>query len=228
MFPAIRARAWSRVNAGHAIHGAATSKAEVEVSRVTRCYSNFYAVDELHLRHKKFNSAWSPMMERAVFHAADAALVLPYDPIRDRVMLIEQFRIGPFARGDNSCWQFEPIAGRLDPGEAPETTARREALEEAGLTLGALEKVAETYASPGNSSEFYYTFVGIADLPDEITGTHGLDAEDEDIRSHLLSFDELMTLCETGQAANTPLVMAAYWLARNRERLRSAKGKATP
>lgn len=228
MFPVIRVRAWSRVLAERTVGDAMTTKGQVEVHKTTRCYSNFYAIDEIQLRHSTFDGGWSPQIERGVFYAADAALVLPYDPVRDRVMVIEQFRIGPFARGDQNYWQLEPIAGRLDPGESPETAARREALEEAGLHIGALEKVGETYSSPGNSTEFYYTFVGIADLPDDITGTHGLPEEGEDIRSLLMSFEEFMALCDTQGAANTPLVMAGYWLARHRPRLRLAQGAATP
>lgn len=227
MFPVIRTRAWARVLAGQGAHRVGSSNGKVEARQVTRCYSNFYAIDEVHLRHSTFKGGWSDKMERAVFHAADAALVLPYDPIRDRVMVVEQFRVGPYARGDANCWQLEPIAGRIDPGEAPETAARREAQEEAGLTLSDLHKVGETYSSPGTSTEYYHTFVGIADLPDTVTGTHGLEAENEDIRSHLYSFDDFIALCDTQQAANTPLVMVGYWLARHRERLRLDQPGAT-
>lgn len=220
MFPMIRARAWSVLNAGRSRHGAGTLRGTVEVAEKRRPYASYFALDEYDLRHTRFDGRMTETATRAVFIAADAMLVLPYDPVRDRVMLVEQMRIGPFARHDAECWQLEPIAGRLDPGETPQQTAHREAMEEAGLTLETLHPVSETYASPGNSTEFYYSFVGIADLPDDIAGIGGLEAEQEDIRSHILPFDELMTLCDTQQIANTPLVMIAYWLARHRDRLR--------
>ena len=154
--------------------------------------------------------------------------MLPYDPVRDRVLLVEQIRMGPLARGDATCWQLEPIAGHIDPGETPQAAARREALEEAGITLGKLEPVANVYASPGNATEFFHIFVGLADLPDLITGTGGLASEGEDIRSHLMSFDELMALADAQALANAPLVASAYWLARHRERLRSDGTTAKP
>ena len=110
---------------------------------------------------------------------------------------------------------------------AEKSAARREAMEEAGLELGRLEPVAEVYASPGSATDFFHIFVGLADLPDAATGVSGLDAEHEDIRSHLLDFDALMALCDRQEAANGPLVIAAYWLARHRARLRSAGGNAT-
>jgi ADP-ribose pyrophosphatase len=142
--------------------------------------------------------------------------------------LIEQIRMGPLVRGDNSVWQLEPIAGGIDPGETPEDAARREAHEEAGLTLGHLEKIAEVYASPGNATEFFYVYLGLADLPDTVTGTGGLHSEHEDIRSHIMPFEVFIDLVDTFGATNAPLVMAANWLARHRDRLRSAPPDATP
>lgn len=224
MFPMIRARAWSQLNATRSRHGEMTLSGHVDIEAQRRPYAQYFALDEYDLRHARFDGSMTPEVTRAVFLAADAALVLPYDPQRDRVLLVEQMRMGPLARGDRTLWQLEPIAGRLDPGEAPETAARREALEEAGLEMGALTLVAETYCSPGNSSEFYYVYVGLAGLPDTAAGLGGLASEQEDIRSHVISFDKLMEMCDTQKIANAPLVMAAYWLARHRDRLRKQGG----
>lgn len=221
MFPMIRARASSKVNAAQSLHGERTMQGRVEVTSQTRAYAHFFALDDVQLRHERFDGSLSPTLDRAVFVAADAAILLPYDPVRDRVLLVEQMRMGPLVRGDRACWQLEPIAGRVDAGETPEHAARREAHEEAGLTLAQIECVAEVYASPGTSTEFYYIFCGIADLPDSIAGLGGLETEDEDIRSHLLSFEALMALVEGQGAANAPLVLAVYWLARHRSRLRT-------
>jgi len=228
MFPVIRARAASELRARASLHGADTFDGKVEIKARTRAYSYFFAVDDLKLQHEKYDGSMSEVLDRAVFVAADAALVLPYDPGRDRVLLVEQIRLGPIGRGDTTFWQLEPIAGRVDPGETPEETARREALEEADLEIGALEKIAEIYPSPGTSTEFYYTYLGLADLSDDITGTSGLETEHENIRSHLLSFDELMDRVDRFDVANAPLALAAYYLARHRDRLRSEWVKDTP
>ena len=228
MFPMIRMRAAAMVNAAQSQRGQGTLHGKVDIDRIDRVYTNYFALNEYHLSHQRFDGAMSDTLVRAVFLASDAALVLPYDPLRDRVLLVEQMRMGPVARGDRALWQFEPIAGRVDPGETPEQTAHRESKEEANIDLQALEKVAEVYASPGCSTEFFYIYVGIADLPDKVTGVGGLDTEDEDIRSHLLSFEALMDMVDTLQAANSPLVIAAYWLARHRDRLRLRAPLATP
>ncbi len=222
MFPMIRARAVAQMLAKQSKHGAGTLQGTVEVSDRRRSYANFFALDEFSLRHQRFDGTMSPRLERAVFIATDAAIVLPYDPVRDRVMVIEQMRMGPLARGDVMVWQMEPIAGRIDAGETPQEAALRETREEAGLEVSRLEPVAETYASPGNATEFHHIFVGIADLPDEAAGVAGKEDEAEDIRSHVMSFDALMEMVDTLQAANAPLALAALWLARHRTRLRGA------
>jgi nudix-type nucleoside diphosphatase (YffH/AdpP family) len=151
---------------------------------------------------------------------ADAVTVLPYDPVRDRVLLIEQFRTGPLARGDVAAWQLEAIAGRIDPGETPQDAARREAVEEAGLTLDTLIPVAGYYPSPGAISEFLYSYVALVDLPDGSAGIFGVEGEAEDIRGHLIPFAQMMDLVASGEIANAPLILTALWLQRERARLR--------
>jgi ADP-ribose pyrophosphatase len=222
MFPRIRARAAAKVNAQASLHGEGTLQGKVDVAQQRIAYSHYFAIQEIELSHERFNGAMSQTIERAVFMGNDAAIVLPYDPVRDCVLLVEQIRMGPLARGDRSLWQFEPIAGGIDPGESPQEAARREAEEEAGITLGHLEKIAEIYASPGNSTDFFYVFIGIADLPERVVGTGGLATEHEDIRSHVMGFEPFMAMVDSFGATNAPLVILANWLARHRERLRSA------
>lgn len=221
MFPMIRTRAMARVNARRTDHEQGTFRGRVDVTDRRRVYAKFFALDEFKLSHERFDGTMTPQVERAVFVSTDAAIVLPYDPVRDRVLLIEQMRMGPLARGDANVWQLEPVAGRIDAGETPEQTARRETREEAGLEVARLHPVGELYASPGNTTEFYYIYVAIADLAADVTGIGGLASETEDIRSHLMSFDDLMALCDGGNVANAPLMVAAYWLARHRDELRA-------
>lgn len=227
IFPSIRARAWSRILAKASKHGAGVLKGRIALTQHRRVYSDFFALDEMMLSFERFDGTMSKPQKRSVFVPVDAALVLPYDPVRDTVMLIEQVRIGPIARGDPVQWQYEPIAGRIDPGEAPQDTARREALEEAGLEIGALHEISQTYASPGNSTEVYHIFCGIADLPQSAEGVAGLASENEDIRSRVLPFEGFMAMAERLEIANTPLALCAYWLSHHRARLRSHAGGGT-
>ncbi len=225
ILPMIRARATAKVNGANdnrPRNPGGMTRNDVENVTITRPYSVYFTLEEYDLNFRQYSGSTSEMVRRAVFVATDAVIVLPYDPVRDRVLLVEQFRPGPFARADKYPWQLEPIAGRVDASETPERTAHREAREEAGLTLDHLEEVARCYASPGCSTEFYHIFLGTTDLPDGVEGVAGLSEESEDIRSYLFSFDELMEMTDSLEVVNAPLALAALWLARHRDRLRAA------
>ena len=228
MFPTIRARAASRLRGPRSRHSADTFRGRIEVGARSRAYAKFYVLDDLQMRHERFDGTMSDSLERAILIKPDAAFVLPYDPVRDRVLVIEQVRVGPIVRDDARCWHMEPIAGGIDAGETPGEAARREALEEAGLQIGRLEPIAEVYPSSGSSSEFFYLFLGLADLPDDVTGSGGLETEHEDIRSHLWSFEELMRRVDGFDIANAALLTSAFYLARHRDRLRSEGAGDTP
>ncbi len=200
-------------------HGAQAG--DVQVAQRTTPYAQFFAVEEYALRFRRFDGSLSAPVNRAVFISGDAVTVLPYDPRRDVVLLIEQFRPGPFARGDAQPWSLEAIAGRIDAGETPEQAARREAVEEAGLTLGPMEYVGGYYPTPGAKAEFLYSYLALTDLPEGIEGVFGLAGEAEDIRGHRMAYAAFAALMASGEVNNAPLLLSGMWLQRERARLRN-------
>lgn len=222
LFPVL-VRAASRLRAADATPANlrhATGPQDVTIQAQRQPYAHFFAIDEYDVTWRRFDGTASQSVTRAAFLSGDAVTVLPYDPVRDRVLVVEQFRAGPLARGDAQFWQIEAIAGRVDPFETPEAAARREAVEEAGLALTDLIFVARYYPSPGAVSEYLYSYLALTDLPDGSAGVFGVEGEAEDIRGHLISFDALMDLVASGEIENAPLILTALWLQRERARLR--------
>lgn len=225
-FPQIRMRAFSRLRARtaptpQAFRPEMTADA-VQVARSEQPYTRYFAVREEDLSFPTFSGGRSDTINRASFMGGDAVTVLPYDPASDSVLVIRQFRHGPFVRGDGNPWSLEPAAGRIDPDETAEDTALRELREETGVTAERLFKVADYYPSPGAYSEFLTSFVALADLSGYDGRTDGLAEEHEDIMSHVIPFEQLMELIESGAANTAPLVISALWLALRRDSLRGA------
>ena len=182
-------------------------------------YKGFFSVEEHDLTYQKFNNEQSNVVTRSTLVSSDAVIVLPYDPINDRILLIEQFRAGPYVKGDENPWVLEPIAGLIDEGETPESAGIREAQEEAHLEIKRLELVARSYPSPGISTEFFHQYIGIVSLPEETNLVSGLESEAEDIRSHIFSYEEFYKMIVEGEMNVGPAILLGLWLSKNRKSL---------
>ena len=219
-------RAFSKVRAGSSDTPSnlrrGASADDIETLDTRRPYTNYFAVAEDDLKFRRFDGSFSRSVTRASFLGADAVTVLPYDPVRDRVLLVEQFRFGPHARGDNNPWVLEPPAGRIDPGETPQEAAHRELKEEANLSIKRLIEIGSYYPSPGAWSEYLYSYVALCDLPSMEPGLGGLSSEDEDIQTHVLSFDAAFGLIASGEADTAPIILSLMWLAKERSSLRTS------
>lgn len=171
------------------------------------------------IRHTLFAGGLSRPFTREVLQRDPVAAVLPYDPVRDTVVLIEQFRAGKMLSGTGEPWMIEIVAGIIEEGETPEVMARREAVEEAGCTILALETLPGFYPSSGSCSEYVHMFCGKVDS-EGLGGIHGLDHEDEDIRVWVEPADRALERLFNNELDNAITIVALQWLALNRERLR--------
>ena len=194
--------------------------ADVEIIQRDRCFSGFYSLDRFRLRHRLFRGGMGAEIERELFVRHDAVCVLPYDPQRDEVVLVEQFRMGAMARGD-SPWLVETVAGLIDKDEQPEEVARREAVEEAGLEIGELWPVTAYYPSPGGSTERIHLYVGRCSSLGA-GGVFGLEEEGEDIRAMVWPLETALAALRDGSIDNAATIIALQWLALNRDEVREA------
>lgn len=223
VWPRIMTRAYQQVRArrtapAEPVIATGFSPTDADISARKRIFTGFVAVEQQKMNHRRFDGGRNGPLDRVVMLWGDAAAVLPYDPVRDRVLLIEQFRPGPAARGDQRPWCIEVIAGLIDSDESPEACARRECEEEGGVSVSDLVAIPPYYPSPGVAAEHMFGFVGRADLPSE-GGIHGVDHEAEDIRAIVLGFDEAMAAMERGEVNSGTGQISLMWLALHRARL---------
>lgn len=194
------------------------SNAEIEIQKREICHQGFFRLERLRLRHGRFDGGWTEPLIREVLIRGLAVAVVPYDPVRDEVVLIEQFRCGALA-ADEPAWLIEIVAGLAHDGEDPMEVARRETLEETGLVAEALEPVARFFPSPGGSSERVQVFVARVDA-EGAGGYHGVADEGEDIRVFRAGADEALAMLDDGRIDNAITLIGLQWLALNRQSLR--------
>ena len=194
-------------------------RSDVRVDALARPYQRFFGLEEMSLAPATYSGAKPDVQHRTAFLAADAVTVLPWDPVRDEVMVAEQFRAAVFARGDQHPWVVEAIAGRIDGVETPASAARREALEEGGVEVKRLAEVAAYYPSTGTLTEHVTSFIGEVDLSGA-GGTFGVVHEGEDIRAFTIPLHEAVDAANIGKWRDAPLLISLLWLQANADRLR--------
>lgn len=183
-----------------------------------RClHQGFFRLEEVHLRHRLFEGGWSRAMAREVHMRRDAVGVLLYDAGRDSVVLVEQIRAGALDDPE-SPWKLELVAGLIEAGETPADVARREAQEEAGCAVDELIELHTYYPSPGACNERVTLLCALVDC-DGLGGVHGLVEEHEDIRVHVLPFQQAWELLQAGRLDNAMTLIAFYWLMAERASL---------
>ena len=182
-------------------------------------YNGFFKLTGIQLQHDLFAGGQSRVLTRELLDRGQAIAVLPYDPVTDEVVLVEQFRIGA-GEDESGPWMMEIIAGYQEPGESAEGVARREAHEEAGCEVTELLPMYKYYSSPGGSNEQIQIFLGRTQSSG-IEGIHGLDEEGEDIKVHVMKCQQAFDWLDDGRIDSAAPIIALQWFRLHRERIRS-------
>ncbi|MDA9556350.1 ADP-ribose diphosphatase [Vibrio sp.] len=193
------------------------NKKDIDILKEETVFKGFFKMIKYTFKHRCFGGEWSRPVEREMFERGPAAAMLPYDPINDSVVLVEQIRVG--ALYHEQPWQFEIVAGMTDDGETSEDVIRRESVEEAGLEVGRLESILSYYPSSGGCSEKIDIFVGEVDAT-QAQGVYGLDYEDEDIQVHRVTRQEALDMVTDGRIENASTIIALQWLALHADALK--------
>jgi ADP-ribose pyrophosphatase len=195
---------------------------DVTIEEKTTLSDGYLTVSRYRLRHELYAGGMGASLLREVVERGATAAVLPYDPVHDKVLLIEQFRPGAYVGGGNP-WLKEIVAGVIEPGETAEDVARREAVEESALALHDLLPIANIFLTPGICSEQCQIFCAVCDLAGA-GGLHGHRGEGEDIKATVYDFADVEAMVRAGSLSNAITMVALQWLLLNRPTLQAAKG----
>ncbi len=183
-------------------------------------YQGHFRLDELVIKFKKFDNQWTSSVVREKISRANAVAVLLYDPLQDKVVLVEQLRVGCIQdQSISSPWLLELVAGLVSPGEDAQETAIREIEEEAGVKLEKqnLISIGEYYNTPGAFTERTSVYCALVDST-HLGGIFGLEHEHENIKVHALAFQSIFKqLAENQFLTSASTVIALQWLKLNRE-----------
>lgn len=197
------------------VETAGGDESDVEILGRETAFRGFFRVERVRLRHRRSDGRWSEPYDREVFERGHAVAVLPYDPQRDRVVLIEQLRV-PALLARSPGKQIEIPAGIIDEGETPEGVAARELTEETGLEARSLRRLLRFLPSAGGSSETISLYLALVDSRGA-GGHHGLESEQEDIRVLAVPAQEAFRLADTGAIENAAALLALQWLQLHRD-----------
>ncbi len=192
-------------------------KLEAEIASKETTYADFNSVTKYSLRVQRFDSTWTELYSRGIFtlgESGNGVAVLPYDPVKNTVTLIEQFRLPALIQNRKSAWLLESVAGLIGRDENPDDTALRETEEEVGLTPYKIEKIGEMFASPGSCNEIVHCYIAIVKTKDS-GDIQGLDHEQENIRVHVVPFETALALSDSGCIEDMKTQFLLNWLARN-------------
>lgn len=191
---------------------------DVEILQRDDLYRGFFRAEKVTLRHRLFrDSQWSQPLTREIVYHKEAVGVLLYDPVRDEIALVEQFRIGAMSE-PTGPWCLEVVAGMVEAGETPIEVARRELVEEAGIEQVELSYIGNYLASPGGCDEKLHLYCGICDLAGA-GGIFGLAEEHEDIKVHVLAAEAVLASLYSGRWNNPAALITLQWLQYNRPSL---------
>lgn len=178
---------------------------EIKITETTLLSDNWYVLNKVTFDYQKKDGTVESHI-REVYDRGNGAAILLYNTEKKTVILTRQFRLPTYLNGNKTGMMIEVCAGLLDQDNAEEAVIR-ETEEETGYRLAKVEKVIETYMSPGSVTEILYLFVGEYDETMKVNDGGGLDAEQENIEVLEYTFDEAYAMFESGEITDAKTIM---------------------
>ena len=184
-------------------------KLKYKIINKKNLYSGFFSLNKYEFTHKKHDGEWTSTVDREIFSGSNVSTLLPYDPIKKEIILIQQFRAGVLSRYDED-YLLEIVAGIIDEGENPEETAIRECFEETGCEVKKIYPIQSYFPAPGSSESYYHLYLGEIQAFDG-ERIKGLKKENEDILVKSFKIDEVRQMLKEKKIMNGVTLIALQW-----------------
>ncbi|WP_424000823.1 GDP-mannose pyrophosphatase NudK [Maribacter sp. IgM3_T14_3] len=166
---------------------------------------NWYTLNKYTYKYQKPDGTWETQ-NREAYDRGNGAAILLYNSKKKTVVLTRQFRMPTYVNGNEDGMMIEVCAGLLD-GDNPADCVRKETEEETGYKIKNVQKVFQTYMSPGSVTEILYLFVGEYDESMKVSDGGGADDETENIEVLELDFNEAMKMVTSGEIKDAKTIM---------------------
>ena len=207
---------------------------QYEIVHRERVLDMFFKVDQITVKHQKFDGSMSEARPWLVFERGDAAAVLLFDPDVREVLLVNQFRVPTLGKGRGKGWIVETAAGMIQDGsspnkrkETPQECIIREIEEEAGYRVTELVPIATFFSSPGGTSERIFLFYGEVSDAAKVAAGGGVD-DGEDIQTVRLPLGEFMRKLSAREFEDPKIIIAGQWLRERRQAQERDTGVLSP
>tara|TARA_R110000868_G_scaffold411622_3_gene706487 strand:- start:1872 stop:2459 length:588 start_codon:yes stop_codon:yes gene_type:complete len=166
---------------------------------------NWYKLEKISFDYQKSDGNWEAQ-SREAYDRGNGAAILLYNKRKATVILTKQFRMPTYINGNDSGMMIEVCAGLLD-GDHPEDCIKKETEEETGYKLDHVEKVFESYMSPGSVTEILHFFIGSYEEKMKVSDGGGAEEETENIEVLELPFDNALAMMASGEIKDAKTIM---------------------
>ena len=178
---------------------------QIKIKQTALLSDNHYTLNKVTFEYEKNDGSWITQ-KREVYDRGNGAAILLYNLEQKTVILTRQFRLPTYLNGNESGMMVEVCAGLLDQ-DNPEQCIIRETEEETGYRVTNVDKVMETYMSPGAVTEILYLFIGEYDKSMKVSDGGGVAHEQENIEVMELTYDEAYAMIAAGQIRDAKTII---------------------
>ena len=177
----------------------------IKIKKTEVLSDNWYVLNKVSYDYQNKKGEWEAH-ERESYDRGNGATILLYNSKTKKVVLTRQFRLPTYVNGNEDGMMVEACAGLLDQ-DNPEDCIRKETEEETGYKVSKVEKIFESYMSPGSVTEILYFFVAEYDHSMKVSEGGGLVEEQENIEVIELDFDAAYGMISTGEIQDAKTIM---------------------